>query len=171
MVRTNNKSIEAFLGSVRHAADKEQAPYPAAPTPCGTAFDSYRDRNNAWATNSPSRNRSCELHLSNSAVRPRNINLVSIDDAFRPGLRIRLTPRGRTCLGKPWNFGDRDSHPVFRYSCPHNHFLPLHGNSRLRFDAGRNAPLPSLDPQFRHTAYSRSFSAQNLSTSQLLRTV
>ena len=140
LVRTNNKSIEAFLGSVRHAADKEQAPYPAAPTPCGTAFDSYRDRNNAWATNSPSRNRSCELHLSNSAVRPRNINLVSIDDAFRPGLRIRLTPRGRTCLGQPWNFGDQDSHLVFRYSCPHNHFRQVHGGSPHRFKPAGTLP-------------------------------
>ena len=51
----------------------------------------------------------------------RNINLLSIDYAFRPHLRCRLTPGGRTCPGKPWDSGDRDSHPVFRYSCPHNH--------------------------------------------------
>ena len=51
----------------------------------------------------------------------RNVDLLSIDYAFRPRLRCRLTPGGRTCPGKPWDSGDRDSHPVFRYSCPHNH--------------------------------------------------
>ena len=59
----------------------------------------------------------------------RNINLLSIDYAFRPRLRIRLTPGGRTFPGKPWVFGDRNSHPVFRYSCLHGHlydFSPDH---------------------------------------------
>ena len=31
----------------------------------------------------------------------RNINLSSIAYAFRPELRVRLTPRGRACRGKP----------------------------------------------------------------------
>ena len=31
----------------------------------------------------------------------RNINLSSIAYAFRPQLRVRLTPRGRACRGKP----------------------------------------------------------------------
>ena len=31
----------------------------------------------------------------------RNINLMSIDYAFGPRLRFRLTPRGRACQGKP----------------------------------------------------------------------
>ena len=42
------------------------------------------------------------------------------------------------------------------------------------FDTARHAPLPSIltiDPQVRRDAYSRSFSARGLSTSQLLRTV
>ena len=51
----------------------------------------------------------------------RNVDLLSIGYAFRPHLRCRLTPGGRTCPGKPWDSGDRDFHPVFRYSCPHNH--------------------------------------------------
>ena len=50
----------------------------------------------------------------------RNVGLVSIGYAFRPGLRCRLTPGGRTCPGKPWDSGGRDFHPAFRYSCPHN---------------------------------------------------
>ena len=48
------------------------------------------------------------------------------DYAFRPRLRIRLTPGGRTFPGKPWVFGDRNSHPVFRYSCLHGHLYEVH---------------------------------------------
>ena len=57
---------------------------------------------------------------SNPPCQCRNVDLPSIDYAFRPGLRCRLTPGGRTLPGKPWDSGDRDFHPVFRYSCPHN---------------------------------------------------
>ena len=56
----------------------------------------------------------------NPSYQLRNVDLMSIGYAFRPGLRCRLTPGGRTCPGKPWDSGDRNSHPVFRYSCPHN---------------------------------------------------
>ena len=68
---------------------------------------------------------------SNSCRKRRNINLPSIDYAFRPRLRFRLTPGGRTCPGKPWDSGDRDSHPVFRYSCPHNHLPEVHSRFRV----------------------------------------
>ena len=99
---------------------------------------------------------------------------MSIDYAFRPCLRIRLTPGGRTCPGKPWNSGGRDSHPAFRYSCPHNRLHAVHGGLRPRFEP--HATLPYRPPlrailQLRHRAYSRSFSARGLSTSQLLRNV
>ena len=57
----------------------------------------------------------------NPSYQCRNINLLSIDYAFRPRLRCRLTPGGRTCPGKPWDSGDQNFHLVFRYSCPHNH--------------------------------------------------
>ena len=50
----------------------------------------------------------------------RNVRLLSIGYAFRPRLRCRLTPGGRTCPGKPWDSGGGDFHPTFRYSCPHN---------------------------------------------------
>ena len=43
----------------------------------------------------------------------RNFDLLSIGYAFRPHLRCRLTPNGRTLLGKPWTFGGKDSHPAF----------------------------------------------------------
>ena len=52
----------------------------------------------------------------------RNINLISIDYAFRPRLRSRLTLRGLALRRKPWAFGGRGSRPPNRYSCQHSHF-------------------------------------------------
>ena len=58
--------------------------------------------------------------LAHTPPRRGNVGPLPVGYGFRPGLRFRLTPGGRTCPGKPWDSGDRDSHPVFRYSCPHN---------------------------------------------------
>ena len=69
-----------------------------------------------------------------------NVHPLSIGYASRPGLRRRLTPGGRTCPGKPWDSGGRDSHPAFRYSCPHHRRRRVHGRSRARFE--RAAALP-----------------------------
>ena len=68
----------------------------------------------------------------NSIPERGNVDPLSIDYAFRPRLRLRLTPGGRTCPGKPWDSGDRDSHPIIRYSCPHNHWHAVHRSFRLR---------------------------------------
>ena len=38
------------------------------------------------------------------------MNLLSIDYAFRPRLRSRLTQGGRTFPWKPWSIGVQDSH-------------------------------------------------------------
>ena len=70
------------------------------------------------------------------------LNLFPITYAFRPRLRGRLTLGGRTFPRKPWNFGGRDSHPTFRYSCPHNHFCTVHGRLPFRFNPVQNATLP-----------------------------
>ena len=107
-----------------------------------------------------------------SCRRRGNVDPLSIGYAFRPGLRCRLTPGGRTCPGKPWDSGDRDSHPVFRYSCPHNRRQALQRCSRTRLRAPAALPYHlSLIRRFGTTLDSRSFSARDLSTSQLLRTV
>ncbi len=58
--------------------------------------------------------------------RLRNINRISIDYAFRPRLRSRLTLRGLTLRRNPWTYGDNVSHIVYRYSCQHSHFRYLH---------------------------------------------
>jgi hypothetical protein len=60
-----------------------------------------------------------------TSERFRNINLIPIDYDFRPRLRGRLTLRGLTLRRKPWAFGDRVSHSVYRYSCQHSHFRYL----------------------------------------------
>ena len=68
-----------------------------------------------------------KLHLrSVTSSWPRNINLVPIDYAFRPRLRGRLTLLRLALSRNPWTFGERVSHPLYRYSCQHSHFRSLH---------------------------------------------
>jgi hypothetical protein len=74
----------------------------------------------------------------------RNINLFSIAYAFRPRLRDRLTLRRLTLLRNPEAYGERVSHPLYRYSCQHNLFHPVHPSSRSGFTPEWNAPLPLL---------------------------
>jgi hypothetical protein len=89
-----------------------------------------------------------------TSTRPRTINLVPIDYAFRPRLRGRLTLRGLALRRNPWTFGDSVSHTVYRYSCQHSHFRYLQQPSRITFTGLRNAPLPRV---LRHA---RSFGAR-----------
>ena len=56
----------------------------------------------------------------------RNINLLSIDYAFLPRLRSRLTPGGKSWPGKPWAYGEYVSHIFYRYSCQHLLLKSLH---------------------------------------------
>ena len=77
-----------------------------------------------------------------TSARPRTINLVPIDYAFRPRLRGRLTLRGLTVRRNPWTSGESVSHTLCRYSCQHSHFRYLQATSRLPFAGLRNAPLP-----------------------------
>ena len=77
-------------------------------------------------------------------TRSRNINRVAIVYALRPRLRNRLTLLRLALSRNPWDFGDRASHPVYRYSCQHSHFRYLHGPLPDRFISLRNAPLPRV---------------------------
>ena len=74
-----------------------------------------------------------------------NVDPMSIGYAFRPGLRTRLTPGGRTWPGKPWDSGGKDFNLPFRYSCPHNRSRKVHGRLPFRFDPGGTLPYQSLD--------------------------
>ena len=62
---------------------------------------------------------------------PGNLHPVAIGYGCRPRLRGRLTLRGLALRRNPWTFGERVSHPLCRYSCPHSHFPYLHGPSRV----------------------------------------
>ena len=75
-------------------------------------------------------------------TRPTNINVVPIDYPLRARLRGRLTLRGLALRRNPWSFGERASHPLYRYSCLHSHFRYLHDPLPDRFISLRNAPLP-----------------------------
>ena len=85
-------------------------------------------------------------------TRPTNINVVPIDYPLRARLRGRLTLLRLALSRNPWNFGERASHPLNRYSCLHSHFRYLHGRLPFRFNGLRNAPLPlsqRLNPKLR----------------------
>ena len=117
--------------------------------------------------------RTDNLQHSSPSSRPRNINLVPIDYAFRPRLRGRLTLRGLTLRRNPWTFGDSVSHTVCLYSCQHSHFRYLQQISRFTFAGLRNAPLPlavNCKPAASVHGFSPvTFSAQGGLTSELLR--
>ncbi len=81
--------------------------------------------NHFEATSNPLRTVQHTCHPSHT-TRPTNINVVPIDYPLRARLRGRLTLRGLALRRNPWSFGDRASHPVYRYSCLHSHFRYLH---------------------------------------------
>ena len=103
----------------------------------------------------------------------RNIDLFPIAYAFRPRLRGRLTLSRRALLRKPWASGERDSHPLYRYSCQHTLFQDLHRASRRNFNGYWNTPLPirqKTNPAASVACLSPvKFSAQAHLTSELLR--
>ena len=72
----------------------------------------------------------------------RNINPMSITYALQPRLRSRLTLQGRALCRNPWAYGDRDSHPVYRYSCQQQLLSYLQQCLRSIFSGLDNAPLP-----------------------------
>src|SRR5690606_34157955 len=92
----------------------------------------------------------------------RNINLLSIDYAFRPHLRIRLTLGGVTWPRNPWIYGGRDSRPPYRYSYHHQLLWDLQHSSRYAFIGKHNAPLPlkKFEVSVHHLS-PVTFSAQN----------
>ena len=72
----------------------------------------------------------------------RNINLLSIDYAFRPRLRSRL-PQGRSALPwNPWIFGQKDSHLLLATHSGILSSLRSAAPYRYSFYALMNAPLP-----------------------------
>ena len=110
---------------------------------------------------------------SSDCVQCRNLHLLSIGYASQPRLRSRL-PQGRSALPwNPWIFGRKDSH------------LPLATHSGILSWIQSTAPYRysffsylmllyqriSTFPSFGVVFQPRTFSAQDLSTSELLRTL
>ena len=121
----------------------------------------------------PSRARaSSPCPRSSDAAWCRNINLLSIGYAFRPRLRSRL-PQGRSALPwNPWIFGLGDSHP---HLATHSGILPSWISTA---PSGTASAFHQCSPTNVFTFLSfggvfepRSFSAQALSASELLRTL
>ena len=116
------------------------------------------------------------LHMrpcSSVYMRYRNLNLLSIGYALKPLLRPRLTQRRSALRWKPWIFGRKDSH------------LSLATHSGILSSYPSTAPSGTASPVLRMLLYQwlspfhgfgvvfqpRTFSAQDLSTSELLRTL
>ena len=103
-----------------------------------------------------------------------NIHQLSIDYACLPHLRSRLTQGGRTFPWKPWVFDGQDSHLSFRYSHRHSHFQPVQPSSRSTFIPVGTLPYRFIKDKTRSFGNMLSpgtFSAQDHSTSELLRTL
>ena len=103
----------------------------------------------------------------------RNLHLLSIGYVFRPRLRPRLTQSRSALLWKPWVFGRKDSH------------LPLATHSGILSSIHSTAPSGTASSRIQCSSTNllcrflsfgsvfqpRTFSAQDLSTSELLRTL
>ena len=110
---------------------------------------------------------------SSDHMKCRNLYLLSIGYASRPLLRSRLT-QGRSALPwNPWIFGRKDSHlPLATHSGILSSY-PSTAPYRYSFVGFKNAPLPMTMSfhGFGVVFQPRTFSAQGLSTSELLRTL
>ncbi len=135
-------NLEAFLGSMgwvtsalRHGITSR--PWRRADLPTPQAYTLAPTRPTVgW----PTLLRPSVAHTN----RYRNINLFSISYAFRPRLRDRLTLGRLTLPRKPWAYGERVSHPFYRYLCQHYHFPLVQQALQPAFIPSGNAPLPSI---------------------------
>ena len=121
--------------------------------------------------------RACAFPLcphSSDIQQYRNLNLLSIGYASRPRLRSRLTQSRSALLWKPWIFGLEDSH---LHLATHSGILsPIHStapygtaSSRMQCSSTNSTDVKFLS--FGVVFQPRTFSAQDLSTSELLRTL
>ena len=120
--------------------------------------------------------RACAFPLcphSSDIQQYRNLNLLSIGYASRPRLRSRLTQSRSALLWKPWIFGLEDSH---LHLATHSGILSSQHSTapyRYRFSVLRMLLYQCLTTflSFGVVFQPRTFSAQDLSTSELLRTL
>ena len=105
-------------------------------------------------------------------MRYRNLNLLSIGYVLRPLLRPRLTQSRSALLWKPWIFGREDSHLSL---ATHSGILSSWHSTAPSGTASSRQQCSSTIPYgilcFGVVFQPRTFSAQDLSTSELLRTL
>ena len=177
LVRARAVSLEAFLGGMAsgtrrliaswHRTSGYAAPHLPEATPTCLPQDDHR-------LGSLSLPRPPIGQMT--ATWYRNINLLSIDYAFRPRLRSRLTLSRRTLLRNPWAIGGGDSHPSF---VTHAGILTSHASTagfRRRFTAMGTLSYRAIVEDHAPAASVTSLSPVTLSapehlTSELLRTL
>ena len=127
LVRARASSLEVFLGGMASGTRRLRASchrtsgYAAAHLSSATPTCLTQDYHRLGSLSLP------RPPISQmSATWYRNINLLSIDYAFRPRLRSRLTLSRRTLLRNPWAIGGGDSHPSF---VTHAGILTSHGST------------------------------------------
>ena len=99
------------------------------------------------------------LLLSNANWQYRNFNLLSIDYAFRPRLRSRLTLGGRPFPRKPWIFDGKDSHfTLVTYS----DILTTDGSTRPYDRASSPYSKLPYQPNYEFRSFGTWFSPGNL---------
>ena len=115
------------------------------------------------------------LHIcphSSVMLQYRNIHLLSIGYVFRPRLRPRLSQSRSALLWKPWIFGREDSHLSL---ATHSGILSSRSSTAPFGTASSHLQCSSTDTfvslSFGVVFQPRTFSAQDLSTSELLRTL
>jgi hypothetical protein len=147
LVRARASSLEAFLGGMASGTRRLRASWhrtsgyvgPDLPrlTPTCLPQDYHR-------LGSPSLPR--PPIGQTEATWYRNINLLSIDYAFRPRLRSRLTLGRRTLPRNPWTIGGGDSHPSF---VTHAGILTSHASTaglHRRFTGVGTLSYRAIDP-------------------------
>ena len=116
------------------------------------------------------------LHIcphSSVILQYRNIHLLSIGYVFRPRLRPRLSQSRSALLWKPWIFGREDSHLSL---ATHSGILSsMLSTAPCRYRFFKH-PMLLYQPLSRFLSFGgvfqpRKFSAQDLSTRELLRTL
>ena len=110
---------------------------------------------------------------SSDLLQYRNLNLLSIGYVFRPRLRPRLTQSRSALLWKPWIFGLEDSH---FYLATHSGILSSRQSTAPSGTASSRRQCSSTNVSSTFRSFGavfqpRTFSAQDLSTSELLRTL
>ena len=111
---------------------------------------------------------------SSGCMRCRNLHLLSIGCALRPRLRPRLSQGRSASPWRPWISGLGDSHP---HLATHSGILPSHastapyGAASPAWQCSPTTHAPAWIPGFGGAFQPRTFSAQGLSASELLRTL